>query len=150
MNSKTKYGLHALIYLGKQYQKGPVLIADLAREEKIPKKFLEIILLDLKNEGILESKKGRGGGYQLARPPKDIMIGQIMRILDGPLAPVPCVSQTAYQRCKECKDERCCEIRLVMKDVREAIANILDKTSLEDMVMKAHSIQGNLTANYQI
>ena len=88
ISNKTKYGLHALFFLSEKYNQGPVLIADLAREESIPKKFLELILLELKNQGILESKKGKGGGYQLARHPTEIKLGQVIRILDGPLAPV--------------------------------------------------------------
>ena len=148
ISNKTKYGLHALIHLAKEYRKGPILIADLAREENIPKKFLESILLGLKNQGILESKKGKGGGYQLARHPRDIKFGQVIRILDGPLAPVSCVSQTAYKKCKECKDENSCGISLVMKDVRDAVANILDKTSLEDVIYKIKDM--HKTENYQI
>ncbi len=150
ISNKTKYGLHALFSLSQKYNKGPVLIADLAQEERIPKKFLELILLDLKNHGILESKKGKGGGYQLARHPSEIKLGQVIRILDGPLAPVSCVSQTAYKKCKECKDEHHCGIRLVMKDVREAMANILDKTSLADVILKVKNFSSDLTANYQI
>ena len=150
ISNKTKYGLHALFHLSKKYNKGPVLIADLAREENIPKKFLELILLDLKNHGILESKKGKGGGYQLARHPSEIKLGYVIRILEGPLAPVSCVSQTAYKPCKECKDEHHCGIRLVMKDVREAIANILDKTSLADVISKVKNLSGEMTLHYQI
>jgi Rrf2 family protein len=149
MISKTKYGLHALLHLCEKYNCGSVLIADLAREERIPKKFLEAILLDLKNHGILESKKGKGGGYQLARHPSEINLGQVIRILDGPLAPVSCVSQTAYKRCKECKDEHHCGIRLVMKEVRDAMANILDKTSLADMILKVKSLSPE-KLSYQI
>ena len=150
ISNKTKYGLHALMNLSEKYNKGPVLIADLASEEKIPKKFLELILLDLKNNGILQSKKGKGGGYQLARDPSEVKIGQVIRILDGPLAPVSCVSQTAYKPCQECKDEHHCGIRLVMKDVREAMANILDKTSLADVGMRIKTLGSELIANYQI
>ena len=150
ISNKTKYGLHALMNLSEKYNKGPVLIADLAHEERIPKKFLELILLDLKNNGILQSKKGKGGGYQLARDPSEVKIGQVIRILDGPLAPVSCVSQTAYKPCKECKDEHHCGIRLVMKDVREAMANILDKTSLADVGMRIKTLGSELIANYQI
>ncbi len=150
ISNKTKYGLHALMHLSEKYNKGPVLIADLAHEEKIPKKFLELILLDLKNNGILQSKKGKGGGYQLARNPSEVKIGQVIRILDGPLAPVSCVSQTAYKPCKECKDEHHCGIRLVMKDVREAMANILDKTSLADVGMRIKNLGSELIPNYQI
>ena len=134
ISRKTKYGLQALIYLTKKYGKGPVLIAELAKKERIPKKFLESILLVLKNKGILQSKKGKGGGYALARPPHAITMGEVIRVLEGPLAPVPCVSHTAYRKCEECRDENACEIRMVMKQVRDAIANILDNTNLVDLV----------------
>lgn len=134
ISKKTKYGLKAMIYLAKVYDQGPVLIADLAKEEKIPKKFLELILLTLKNNGILQSRKGKGGGYYLGKAPKEISLGKLVRILDGPLAPVPCVSETAYAKCVECLDEKTCGIRLVMKDVRDAIADILDGTSLADVL----------------
>lgn len=132
ISKKTKYGLQALLALARTYGDGPVLIADLAENERIPKKFLEAILLQLKNVGILSSRKGKGGGYSLGKSPSEISIGQIVRILDGPLAPVECVSVTAYRPCTECHDENTCGIHLVMKDVRDAIADILDHTSLED------------------
>lgn len=134
ISKKTKYGLKSLLYLARKYNQGPILISDLARDERIPKKFLELILLTLKNNGILQSRKGKGGGYYLGRSPREISLGNVVRILDGPLAPVSCVSETAYASCKECIDERTCGIRLVMKDVRDAIANILDGTSLADML----------------
>jgi Rrf2 family protein len=132
LSKKTKYGLKALLYLARQYDKGPILIADLAHEENIPKKFLEAILLALKNNGILQSKKGKGGGYYLARNPKTITFGQAIRVMEGPLAPVPCVSETSYAKCTECGDEASCGIRIVMKDVRDAMAKILDGTTLAD------------------
>jgi len=110
-----------------------VLIADLAEQEKLPRKFLEAILLELKNGGILQSKKGKGGGYALARPPERILIGEVIRIIDGPLAPIPCVSEKAYVRCAECVDEESCGTRLVMKKVRDAIADIVDHTTLRDV-----------------
>ena len=150
MSSKTKYGLHALIYLTKRYGKGPILIAKMAEDKKIPKKFLEAILLELKNQGILISKKGKGGGYELAKDPAAVKIGQIIRILDGPIAPVPCVSQTAYRKCDECPHEDICAIRFVMRDVREAIANILDKTSLADLSKNEQRLSESVTASYNI
>lgn len=134
ISKKTKYALKALIYLSREYDKGPILIADLARDERIPKKFLELILLALRNAGVLQSKKGKGGGYYLARPPKEISMGRVIRTLEGPLAPVPCVSETAYARCEECADEQSCGIRLVMKEVRDAMAKILDGTTLADVL----------------
>lgn len=129
-----------MIYLARVYDQGPVLIADLAKEEKIPKKFLELILLTLKNNGILQSRKGKGGGYYLGKSPKDISLGTLVRILDGPLAPVPCVSETAYAKCTECLDEKTCGIRLVMKEVRDAIADILDGTSLADVLDRSERV----------
>ena len=141
ISKRTKYGLKALIYLARQYDQGPILIADLAREENLPKKFLEAILLGLKNSGILQSKKGKGGGYYLGRDPKNITFGQAIRVMEGPLAPVPCVSETAYAKCSECESEITCGIRVVMKDVRDAMAKILDGTSLADVLMKIDSAE---------
>ncbi|MFN0274313.1 MAG: RrF2 family transcriptional regulator [Chitinophagales bacterium] len=130
LSKKAKYGLKAMFYLARNYGKGPVLIATLAGEENVPRKFLELILLDLKKHGLLYSKMGKGGGYELSKEPGKITIGQIVRILDGPLAPLGCVSKTAYQKCEECLNERTCEIRKIMQQVREATAAILDTTSL--------------------
>ena len=134
LSKKAKYALRALIALARADGDGPVLIADLARRERIPQKFLELILLDLKKQGILQSKKGRGGGYLLRKEPEAIYLGQVIRALDGPLAPLPCVSRTAYAPCEECDDEKGCGIRLVMKEVRDATARILDGTSLADLI----------------
>src|SRR5258707_1348675 len=104
LSMKAKYGLKAVVRLAREYDRGPVLIADLAADEGIPHKFLELILLQLKQHGVLASRKGKGGGYLLGRRPSDISVGAVLRILDGPLAPVPCVSRTAYQPCDGCKD----------------------------------------------
>ena len=146
LSKKTKYGLQALLFLAREYGEGPVLISELAQRERIPKKFLEYILLQLKNAGVLQSRKGKGGGYSLAKPPAEISVGRAVRILEGPLAPVPCVSVMAYEKCPECLDEQTCGIRLVMKDVRDAIAEILDHTSLHDMLQRsedeARKLQG--------
>ncbi len=136
ISKKTKYALKAAIYLAREYEKGPVLIADLAKEENIPKKFLELILLSLRNNGILSSKKGKGGGYYLAKSPRTVSMGQIVRIMEGTVAPVPCVSVSAYEKCEECEDEYTCGIRIVMKDVRDAIAEILDSASLAEVLEK--------------
>ncbi len=141
LSKKAKYALKALIVLAKEYNRGPVLIADLAEEEGIPKKFLEQILLELKKHGTLESRKGKGGGYLLGRPPGSVTFGQVIRILDGPLAPVACVSQMAYQRCRECKDEEKCEVRMVMKETRDAIATVLDGVTLEDALIKTERVK---------
>jgi Rrf2 family protein len=134
LTNKAKYALRALFALSEKYDEGPVQISDLAEQEGIPKKFLELILLELKNHGILQSKKGKGGGYFLGRTPDLIHLGQVIRILDGPLAPLPCVSQTAYRRCDECEDELTCGVRMVMKEVRDATSKILDGTTLADVL----------------
>ena len=107
-----------------------MLISQLAERQRLPRKFLEAILLELKRHGLLHSKKGKGGGYFLSRPASEITVGQVIRVLDGPLALIPCVSQTAYRKCDECVDEQTCGIRLAMKAVRDATAQILDNTSL--------------------
>jgi Rrf2 family protein len=134
LSKKAKYGLTALIHLARNRKNSPILISDLAEKGRIPKKFLELILLELKKQGILQSKKGKGGGYYLSRPPELVRVGHVIRILDGTIAPIGCVSETAYEKCEECGDEEHCPIRMVMKDVRDAIANILDRVTLAEMV----------------
>ena len=130
LSKRTQYSLRALYALARNYQKGPRLIADLAAEEAIPRKFLEQILLLLKSRGLVESKKGRGGGYALSRPPGEITIGIVIRLIEGPLAPIPCASETAFRKCPECTDVATCGTRMVMREVRNAIADVLDKTTL--------------------
>lgn len=127
---------------------GPVLIADLARDEKIPKKFLERILLEMKTRGFLRSQKGKGGGYTLAKRPDKIFVGEVIRLMDGPIAPVSCVSQMAYAPCSECHDEATCSIRLVMKDVRDAIAGIVDQTSLADLIQRGKDATSARSENF--
>jgi len=133
LSRKSKYGLKALLALAREAGHDPVPIAELADRDAIPKKFLEAILLELKRHGVVQSQKGKGGGYFLRRPPAEITFGEVIRVLDGPLANVPCVSQTAYMRCAECLDEQTCGVRLAMKEVRDATAQILDHTSLADV-----------------
>jgi len=140
LSKKAKYGLKAMFHLARRFDEGPQLIVTIAAEENIPRKFLEQILLELKKHGMLNSKMGKGGGYHLNRTPNKIYMGEIIRVLDGPIAPYPCVSQTAYARCKECKNEKTCEIRKVLYQVREATSTILDKTSLQ----KAMTLQVKL------
>ena len=143
ISKKTKYGLQALLALSRRFGEGPVLIATLASEEEIPLKFLELILLDLKNGGIVESRKGRGGGYNLARPPAEITVGSVIRIMDGPLAPLPCASESAYRPCAECKDVEDCGTRIIMREVRDAIADILDHTTLQDVLGKVDAVRSS-------
>ncbi|HYP07180.1 MAG TPA: Rrf2 family transcriptional regulator, partial [Bryobacteraceae bacterium] len=133
LSKKGKYALRALYHLAREHGRGPVLIATLSKQESIPHKFLELILLHLKNNGLVESRKGRNGGYALARPPETITIGSIIRLIDGPLAPLPCASETAYRKCEECVDESVCGTRIVMRKVRNAMAEILDNTTLADV-----------------
>jgi len=134
LSRKAKYGLKAMLRLATDQPVAPMLVSDIAAEESIPKKFLEQILLELKHRGLVQSKKGKGGGYMLARDASQISMGEIIRALDGPVAPIPCVSRTAYIKCSECQDERTCGIRLVMKDVRDAMCEILDGRSLAHVV----------------
>jgi Rrf2 family protein len=134
LSQKAKYGLKALLALARQHGRGPLHISDIARQETIPQKFLEFILLQLRNHGIVRSRKGKGGGYTLLRAPGEITYGEVVRILDGPLAPVPCASVTAYVKCEDCRDETHCGVRTVMKSVRDATAGILDHTTLADVL----------------
>jgi Rrf2 family protein len=136
LSKKAKYGLRALYALTRRYGEGPVLISTLAKQELIPQKFLEAILLEMRNRGIVASKKGKGGGYALSVPPNRITIGSVVRMIDGPLAPLPCASETAFRKCDECADVETCETRLVMKQVRDATAAILDRTTLEEVCRK--------------
>lgn len=133
LSMKAKYGLKALLILAASDEARPVLIADLSRQGRIPRKFLESILLQLRRAGLLRSKKGRGGGYTLDRPAESILVGDVIRLLDGPLALVPCASLTAYRKCGDCDDEASCAIRIVMKEVRDATAGILDGTTLASL-----------------
>jgi Rrf2 family protein len=133
LTRKSKYGLKALLVLAEAPDGGPMLISELAERQRMPKKFLEAILLELKRAGLLHSKKGKGGGYVLGRKPTEITVGQVIRVLEGPLALTPCVSQTAYRRCEECPDEDACGVRLAMKEVRDATARILDNTTLASL-----------------
>jgi len=134
LSAKAKYGLKAMVHMAQHEGLGGVQGADIAAEQQIPKKFLDTILLELKNKGLLFSKKGKGGGYTLSKPASQISAGQIVRILDGPLAPIPCVSVTAYRPCADCRSEKDCQVRRVMQKVRDATADILDNTTLKDMV----------------
>lgn len=143
LSKRGEYGLRAMIMLATPGDNGHppmVQIREIAERERIPAKFLEQILLALKNAGMLHSKMGIGGGYYLAKPASDISLGHIIRTLDGPLAPVKCVSQMAYEPCG-CPDEETCGLRLVMGDVRNAMTKILDGTSLADVTQRVGSVR---------
>lgn len=144
LSKKTKYAIRALISLGERYQKEPVNISFIAENEKIPKKFLEQILLELRNAGFLFSKKGAGGGYSLLKDPSEINLVQVMRITGGPIAQLPCVSLNFYQRCEECKDEDTCGIRDTFRDVRDATLKILLETTIADLINKEKTLSINI------
>ena len=149
LSKRGEYGLRAMIMLAGTPKPGaslPVVqIRDISEREKIPAKYLEQILLSLKNAGLLHSRMGVGGGYYLARPPAEITLGQIFRVLDGPLAPIRCVSQMSYEPCG-CPDEQTCGLRLVMGDVRSAISQILDHTSLADVAKRQEAVRQQVSA----
>ena len=132
MSQKAKYALRALLTLAEAPDGDAVLISDIASRDNIPKKFLEQILLELKHHGLLQSRRGRSGGYALLKPPADISFGQVVRIIDGPLAPLPCLSRVAYRKCKDCNDEAACVLRRVFAASHEATVMVLDQTSLAE------------------
>ena len=133
LTNKGKYGLKAMVHLAGLTPGKPALVADIALANGIPKKFLDAILGELRTAGLVHSKKGRGGGYVLAKPAAEIRVGEIVRALDGPLAPIACASKSYYRRCEDCQSEAICSVRLMMLEVREAIARVLDYHSLADM-----------------
>lgn len=140
LSKKAKYGINALVYLAKKYEQGPLLIGDIAQHENIPKKFLEAILLDLKNAGILGSKKGRGGGYYLIKPPDEVNMADVVRLFDGAIAFLPCVTHRYYERCDECKDEKTCGIRSLFKEVRDQTVELLKNNTLSDIIAREQAI----------
>ena len=141
ISKKTKYALNALVYLARNYNEGPVLIGQIAKEQHIPQKFLEAILLDLKNAGILNSKKGRGGGYYLIKSPDDVNIADVLRLFDGAIALLPCVTHKYYERCEECRDESTCGIRDVFQEVRNETVNILKRSTLSQIMAREEQLR---------
>ncbi|MFC5069701.1 RrF2 family transcriptional regulator [Flaviflagellibacter deserti] len=133
LTAKAKYGLKAMAHLAALPPGRSALIADIATQHGIPKKFLDAILNELRQAGFLRSKPGRGGGYMLAIPADRIIVGDIIRKLDGPLAAVPCASRNFYARCQDCATEENCKVRLLMLEAREALAQVLDRRTLADM-----------------
>lgn len=147
LTMKGKYGLKALINLAGLAEGELTQSVEIAEKEGMSKKFLDTILGDLRNAGFVSTRKGRNGGYMLARPPEQVMVGHVLRVLEGPLAPIPCASRTAYVRCQDCKDEDACAVRLAMLEVREAIVTVLDRKSLSDL--RAMGGAGALSARMQ-
>lgn len=141
LTKKGKYGLKALVDLARLGPGETAFINDIALRNNIPKKFLDTILLELRNAGVLRSKKGPGGGYSLSRSASEIRIGHVIRTLDGPLAPIRCASRTAYEACDDCSDPERCQVRRSMTEVRDAIAEILDNMTLEQFVAGGSPIE---------
>ena len=136
LTAKGKYGLKALVHLAAMAPGDTTQAIDIADANNIPKKFLDAILGDLRNAGIVFSKKGPGGGYLLARAPAEINVGQVIRTLDGPLAPIACASRTAYRPCRDCVDVKTCAVRIAMSEVRDAMSDILDRMTVADMLTR--------------
>ncbi len=132
ISQKAKYALRALVALAKAGDS--LMIGEIAQRKKIPRKFLEQILLDLKRHGIVQSRRGKFGGYNLLMPPERITYGQVLRIIDGPIAPLPCLSRIAYRRCPDCRTEETCEIRRVFARVAESAREVLDRTTIADSI----------------
>jgi len=134
LTAKGKHSLKALTHLAALAPGETTQAIEIAEANNIPKKFLDAILGDLRNAGIVHSRKGPGGGYMLARAPRDIKIGHVIRTIDGPLAPIACASRTAYRPCRDCRDVKSCTVRLMMTKVRDAMSDVLDRVTLADMV----------------
>jgi Rrf2 family protein len=136
ISQKAKYGIKALAFLGERGLGESVQIEEIARQAKVPRKFLEHILLDLKRRAIVDSRRGRSGGYALVKSPKDLTIGEILRAIDGPIAPLPCVSRTAYRRCADCADEKTCVVRRLFADAWAAQLLLLEGTTLDSAIRR--------------
>lgn len=134
LSKKAKYAINALVYLAKHYKQGPVLISEISEHERIPQKFLEAILLELKKDGMLNSKKGKGGGYYLIKSPEEVNMADVIRSMDGAIALLPCVAHKYYEPCEECKDEFTCGIRSVFSDVRNETVLLLKKSTLANIL----------------
>ncbi|MGB3007116.1 MAG: Rrf2 family transcriptional regulator [Chitinophagaceae bacterium] len=133
-SKKSQYAFKALIYLAEKFREGPVLIAEISKKKKIPLKFLENILLELKKAEILESKKGKGGGYFLKKDPSKVKVATVVRLVNGPISMLPCVSLYFYEKCKNC-DEKNCGLHNMMKEVRDVSLNIMENRTLKDLIV---------------
>jgi Rrf2 family protein len=149
LSQKAKYALRALLMLAEQPEADMVMIGDIAERENVPRKFLEAILVDLRKRGLLDSRRGKYGGYRLAKPADAISFGEIIRIVDGPLAPLPCASKSGFRPCDDCTDVNSCSVRWLMLQVRDATADILDNCSLAD-ALKHRQTTGLLPGQFEI
>ena len=136
LTNKGKYGIKALVHLARLAPGESAQIAEIAQKNAIPKKFLDAILLDLRKAGLLRSKKGPGGGYALALPARSIALGAVIRALEGPIAPIACASRSAHRPCEDCEPDNC-PVRMAMSDVRDAMAGVVDGTSIADLARRA-------------
>lgn len=144
LTKKGKYGLKAMVYLANFCPGQTVRVKEIATAQSIPKKFLDAILGELRNAGFVNSRMGKGGGYTLARPATEIVVGHIIRAIDGPLAPLPCVSRTQFHPCDDCDDFEHCAVRLVMLEAQRALSDVLDNCSLAEMRAIANAENGQL------
>jgi Rrf2 family protein len=147
LSKKSKYAIKALLYLGRQKEHERVLISDIAKKEHIPKKFLEAILLELKNAGFLGSKKGKGGGYYLIKPSDQINLAEVIRLYDGAIAMVPCAAYKYYEACDECETEELCAIRSVFKDLRDLSVEFLKANTLAEMLEREQKLKNKAKRN---
>jgi len=146
LSKKTKYAINALVYLARENKEGePVQISKIAESEHIPRKFLEAILLELRHAGMLNSRKGKTGGYYLQQSPEEINIADVMRLFDGPIALLPCVAYKYYERCEECVDEETCGIRSVFSDVRSETVKMLKGATLAEIIKRSESIKKEIS-----
>ncbi len=134
LSKKTRYAMVALVYIARHYEKGAIMSTEIAKVEKLPQRFLENILLELKNLGMLGSRPGKTGGYFLIRKPEEINLAEIVRHFEGAVAMLKCVSEKSYQACEFCKDELTCKIRNVFKEIRDTTYDILSKTTLDQLI----------------
>lgn len=141
LSKKCKYAIHALVYLAERYQEGPVHIKEIAEKRNIPKKFLEAILLELRNAKVLHSKKGKGGGYYLYQKPSDVNLMEIIRLMDGAIALLPCVSLNYYEVCDECRNEKVCGIRDTFLKVRDETLAILGGSTLDKILKREKALR---------
>jgi Rrf2 family protein len=141
LSKKAKYAINALTHMARHYGEGPILISDIAEQEHIPRKFLEAILLDLRKNGILASKMGKGGGYYLIKSPAEVNLADVIRIFDGAIAMVPCATYKFYQPCEECTDPEACGIRAVFKEIRDVTVQVLKERTLEQILVEEKKLQ---------